>query len=455
MGYTVRMPTKQPTTTTILKAQPKCAIERETTRGQRLNSSAVPKKLHRVWCWLPVSLAISLVLGARSGYAFSTRQTVAVCQQRSDIPQSHLIMFRTTTSDSAEHKVQQRARLTFAGTSHHAGRSSSSLAPTRSTRTTLLQQLQQSHQEWEGDDIRWSSKLRRNVRRSFQLRKQPVRNVLIVLNLVAYLYQIINSVNWIRCTYPSAWPSQAVAIVRDTLTGSVRPGPFTMDFLHSGLFSVRQPHRYLTAGFLHGSIFHIMLNMDALRRLPTWLETGLGAPLYLTTFLMAIVAGNLAHTATALNNTINCFGASGGICGLYGLMYVCLVRMGNHAAAWRAVKGIAILFVVGSVQANVSNAGHGGGFAAGALVGILSGPSYRKSYALRRKNSLEIDGYSRDYRAAMGYDKVPSERGLIPVPLLCVVMLVALSTQAKFRSMPRLILQGLLHPGSLTGLFRS
>lgn len=319
-----------------------------------------------------------------------------------------------------------------------------------SYRSSLTRHLS-SRWQWEGDDIRWSSKLRRNARRALDFSKHPVRNTLVVLNLLAFVYQSISSVRSICTQYPTAWPSQAIPIVWDTITGSSRPGPMTMDFVHSKFLSFRQPHRFLTAGFLHGNIFHLLINMDALRRMPSWLEAGLGAPVYLTTYLAAIVAGNVAHSATALNGTL-CLGASGGICGLYGLLYVCLVRMGNAAAAFRVLKGMAILFLVGAIMTNVSNAGHAGGLAAGIVLGLLTGPNYRKSYALRRKNSIEFDEYSRDYRTAMGFDKVPSTRGLLPVSLVWFAIFVALTTQAKFRSMPRLLLQGLLHPGSLTGL---
>ena len=144
-----------------------------------------------------------------------------------------------------------------------------------------------------------------------------------------------------------------------------------------------------------------------------------------------------------------CLGASGGICGLHGLLYVCLARMGNQAAAWRVAKGMGILLLVGAVLPNVSNAGHAGGLAMGLLLGLVSGPSYRKSYALRRKNSLQVDAYSRDYRTVMGFDKVPTERGLLPVSILWAATLVALSTHAKFRSMPLLMLRSLRFPGSL------
>lgn len=357
------------------------------------------------------------------------------------------------------HRPQSPTFAPKSGSTHQSYRGSMALQPTPFLKSLKLRPVdskrrpppllhQNSYPQWEGDDMRWLSKLQRSARRSLNWRLQPVRNTILLLNVAAFLYQTFSTMDWIRRMYPGAWPNQSISIAWDTLTGSSRPGPMTMDFVHSALFSARQPHRYLTAGFLHGSIFHLAFNMDALCNLPTWLETGIGAPLYLTTYLAAIVAGNLAHTATALTGTL-CLGASGGVCGLYGLLYVCLIRMGNQSAAWRVAKGMGILFLIGAFMANVSNAGHAGGFAAGIVLGLVSGPSYRKSYALRRKNSLEVDIYSRDYRIAMGFDKVPSERGTVPVVVLWVAALIALLAQAKIRTSPQLILRGLLHPGSL------
>ena len=307
---------------------------------------------------------------------------------------------------------------------------------------------------WEGDDIRWISKIRRLLRRTFDWKGQPMRNTIIAMNMALFVYQSMNTIDWIRQQYPQVWPSQVLPIAFDTLMGNSRPGPFTVDFVHSKLLSHRQPHRYLTAGFLHGSIIHLLLNLNALRQLPPWLETGLGARLYGTIFVFAICGGNVLYSLTTTEPLAFCLGSSGGICGLYGLMYVCLVRMGNQKASWRVLQGMGFLFLWGFFMSHISNAGHLGGFITGIAVTLLTGPTYRSSYALRRKNSLEVDLYSRDYRLAMGYDKVPSKSGWIPLPFLWSIMALACLSQDKFRSIPRLIVQGILHPGALSGIVR-
>jgi len=281
------------------------------------------------------------------------------------------------------------------------------------------------------------------------------RNFLLLLNCVMYLYQAIAAINSIRVRYPSYWPNQALPITFDVLWGSSVLGPVTLDFAHSIALSRTQPHRYVTSGFLHGGILHLLLNMDALRRLPSWLETGLGKPLYLTTYLLSVVGGNLGHTIGAGSSSLRdakqsmCVGASGGICGLYGLLYVSLLRMGNAGAASRVMKGMSILFLYGVVNADVSNAAHIGGFVSGLVLGVLCGPSYQKSYALRRKWSLEVDASPKDYRLAMGFGTKPTSSGLVPLFVVWMLGLLFAAFQPKFRAIPRLVWQGLIRPGSV------
>jgi hypothetical protein len=93
-----------------------------------------------------------------------------------------------------------------------------------------------------------------------------------------------------------------------------------------------------------------------------------------------------------------------------------------------------LLFVWGIFLTNISNAAHIGGFVTGMVVAFLSGPAYRSSYGLRRKNSLEADPYNRSYRTAMGFDKVPVNRGILPLPILCLLVIGAIVAQLKFRT---------------------
>jgi membrane associated rhomboid family serine protease len=287
-----------------------------------------------------------------------------------------------------------------------------------------------------------------------------------LLNTAMFMYQTVNTVQWIAVRYPNYWPSQATFIVWDTLRGSTTmTGPLTRGFLNAPVLSKFQPHRYLTAGFLHGNLLHLLLNMDRLRRVPAWVETGLGQPLYLSTYIVSIVAGNVAHCYLTLNGagaataaTTTCMGASGGICGLYGLMFTALVRMGNGQATASLLKGMGLLVLYGLLLSGTSNsfsnAAHFGGFLGGVVMGLLCGPRYQRNYAVRRKWSLEVDNQPRDYQKAMGFGNRPTKSGLVPLSILWTGIIAALlllsADRGRYQAIPKIIVQGLLKPGSLT-----
>lgn len=299
--------------------------------------------------------------------------------------------------------------------------------------------------QWEGDDVRFSSKLRRRLF-LYSQNLTPAKSILVFINIILFTYQVVNSVNYLRLKHPSYWPSQALEMIGDVLLGTSIVGPLTADFVHQVTLSRWQPHRYLTAGFLHGSLLHLGLNMNSLRQTPSWLETGLGWPLFVTTFLVGIVSGNLWHSWSSLDNSM-CIGASGGICALWGIMFVSLIKMGNNQMGMVVLKNMGMLLLFGFMLSNVSNAAHLGGFLGGIAMGVLCVPSYRKSYALSRKNSLDVDPADRQYRLAMGFGKVPSRRGLVPLSLLWTIAIVALAVNPLYRRIPIQIVRGLSRPG--------
>ena len=306
---------------------------------------------------------------------------------------------------------------------------------------------------WGGDDLRWFSKYRRKLRMGSSGNATPIRRALILSNIAMFVYQTFVTVRYIRMRHPEYWPRQAAPIVFDALIGSSINGPMVTDFAFSNALSHRQPHRYLTAGFLHGGILHLILNLDALWNQPKWLEDGLGRLLYLSTFLVSIVAGNAFHFAMADSPMDRVFviGSSGGILGLYGLMFAALVRMGNKQATRRIARGLFLLFVTGTLIDGISTAAHVGGFLAGLVMGILFGPGYRKSYSLRRANSLDYDPVSRGFRQAMGFGVLPTNRGFLPLSLLWGgIVVFSLLAAPKFQSIPQQIIKGLMHPGSLS-----
>lgn len=335
---------------------------------------------------------------------------------------------------------------------HHPWRQKSNiLAPLEGKReyTSLF-----SMDQWEGDDLRWMTRWWRRRRRSWSGSDQetPAKNSLMAFQLVSFLYQTTTTVDFIRRAHPEFWPSHALSILRDVIVGSSVRGPLLMDFGYSNSLAQNHPHRFLTSAFLHGGILHLLVNLDSFRRQPSWLETGLGKPLYLTTFLVSIVGGNLFHAygvKDPFDRTL-VVGMSGGICGLYGLMYGSLIRMGNGRAASQIARGMATVIIPSFFIESISSMSHIGGFLCGIAMAILFSPGYQKNYSMRRKNSAEYDPAPRDFRQVMGFGVMPTERGRLPLSLIWGAFVIFLAAKPSLRKIPALIAKGLLFPGSLT-----
>jgi membrane associated rhomboid family serine protease len=249
---------------------------------------------------------------------------------------------------------------------------------------------------WEGDDIRWSTRLRRRLRNSslLDLDQHPAKRILILSNILLYFYQILTTIMYLQRKYPSYWPSHAAEIVIDSVwgAGSTAMGsPLANAFGFSVSLAKAQPFRYLTSGFFHANFIHLAVNMDSLRRQPSWLETGLGTPLYVSTFLWSIVAGNIMYVSHSTNpfdrNII--MGASSGISGLFGLMWVCLARMNNGGrATGYLIRGMGTLLLLTMWSDSISMTSLVGGFVCGVVTGLLCGPRYVKDYAMVRLSLL-------------------------------------------------------------------
>ncbi|KAI2509791.1 hypothetical protein MHU86_4644 [Fragilaria crotonensis] len=303
---------------------------------------------------------------------------------------------------------------------------------------------------WDGDDLRWSERLRRRIESRLEKGTEtPLRDALIASNIAMYIYQAINTLCYLKVTYPSYWPSWSM--ISDAILDSGSTiGPLTRAFMFSAHLGKRQPHRYLTSGFLHGGLLHLIGNLYALHEMPNWLETGLGWPLFVTTYLVGIVAGNWAHARSApMDEFLVGIGASGGIVALAGLAFVSLAKMKNQPATLQILKNVAALLVLGAVIPSVSNAAHIGGFISGCFMGLAFSPGYRKSYSLRRQNAYNVDTAPKDFRRAMGFGIVPNDRAPIPLAVFWAAVVFYVSTDYRFRNTPVLVWRGLIRPGSL------
>ena len=233
-------------------------------------------------------------------------------------------------------------------------------------------------------------------------------------------------------------------------------GPYFLDYAHQPYpLSHFQKHRYLSSGFLHGSLLHLFMNMRALIQLPSWLENGIGKTVYLSAYLIAIVTGNIAHTLTTVGSSrasSALIGASGGICGLYGLMLSSLMKMGNADATYYVCKQMIWLLLYGFLIPNISNAGHVGGFIGGWLVGYLFGPGYERSYTLNRSGGLSRDSADWEFRQMMGPGIYPSKnRAIFPLKYLMYGIGALIVARPELRTVPISLIQGIISPGSLSG----
>jgi membrane associated rhomboid family serine protease len=133
--------------------------------------------------------------------------------------------------------------------------------------------------------------------------------------------------------------------------------------------------RLLTASYLHGNLIHVVGNSTALLVLGRLIETydrRMRIPLV---YLAAAIGGNIVST---LLSTRPALGASGGVLGLAGYLWVVSGRRSDGAPAWvrremlsllgsTALMGLAAFMFI-------DNAAHFGGVATGALLAAVMVP---------------------------------------------------------------------------------
>jgi rhomboid protease GluP len=131
--------------------------------------------------------------------------------------------------------------------------------------------------------------------------------------------------------------------------------------------------RLITAGFLHGSALHILMNSWALFNLGPLVDQAFGTRRFLVIYLVSTVAGFLA---SFLYGTSLSVGASAGLCGLVGAMIA--VTMRDKSAYGRAilsscVQSIVLTLIMGFSLSFVDNAAHIGGVSGGFAIALVTG----------------------------------------------------------------------------------
>ena len=144
-----------------------------------------------------------------------------------------------------------------------------------------------------------------------------------------------------------------------------------------------EPWRMITAAFVHGGIFHVLLNMYTLFIFGQMLERSLGRWRYLALYLISGFGGSVAVLLLAAPNQA-VVGASGAIFGLMGAFFVINRHLGGSSVQLVVLLGINLVY--GFVVPGISWQGHIGGLVTGALIALV----LVRTRALRQKRQQVI-----------------------------------------------------------------
>jgi len=166
------------------------------------------------------------------------------------------------------------------------------------------------------------------------------------------------------------------AFIAQMATGGSNGMVTTLGEMDSSAVASGDYWRLLTGEFLHASPLHLVLNMVALYLFGPAAERALGSVRFVASYLtMAIAASTFVYLLT-LQSTV---GASGAIFGLFGLVFVLLVRAGQD------VRNLIVLLVINgliSLNGHISWQAHLGGFLTGILLGAVFAYAPRASRTL-------------------------------------------------------------------------
>lgn len=179
--------------------------------------------------------------------------------------------------------------------------------------------------------------------------------------------------------------------------------------------AVVMPWTFLSSGFLHGGILHLVLNMYALWIIGQHLERAMGHVRFAGVYFASVLAG---HTAVYLlvdptseawfTGTV---GASGGVFGLFAAVFIVNRRMGAQTAQIAVLIGLNLVFTF--TIPNISWQGHLGGLVMGALLTAAM-------FALRPKAAPGADRQALARRSALTHGAVITG-GIV----LCLALVLA------------------------------
>jgi len=156
----------------------------------------------------------------------------------------------------------------------------------------------------------------------------------------------------------------------------------------TGTVAIFELHRWwslISANYLHGGLMHIAFNMIALKQIGPLVIKEYGVSRMLAIYTLGGVFGFVLSFLAGVRFTI---GASAAVCSLIGaILYYGKSRGGIYGQnLYRQIGVWAItIFVFGFMVPGINNWGHGGGMAAGALLGLLLGYQEKRRENIRHK----------------------------------------------------------------------
>ena len=193
-------------------------------------------------------------------------------------------------------------------------------------------------------------------------------NIIIATNAIMYLLSLLMSSRGLQLS------ANPMTFLSPDSQGLLRLGA-------TGAIPIDRFHHWWTlvsASFLHGGILHIVFNMMALRQIAPLVIREYGTHRMVVVYTLSGVIGFLVSYLAGVSFTI---GASAAVCGLIGAaLYYGKSRGGIYGQTiYRQVGGWAIgIALFGLLVPGINNWAHGGGMAAGILLGWLTGYHERK-----------------------------------------------------------------------------
>jgi rhomboid protease GluP len=205
-------------------------------------------------------------------------------------------------------------------------------------------------------------------------------NTIIAVNVVMYLLSLLVSSRGVHLS------GNPMTFLSPDSQGLLRLGA-------TGTIPIDRMHHWWTLGsasYLHGGILHIVFNMLALRQIASLVIREYGTHRMVVIYTLSGMCGFLVSYLAGVGLTI---GASAAVCGLIGAaLYFGKSRGGVYGQAiYRQVGGWALGIVLfGLLVPGINNWAHGGGMAAGILLGMVSGYHERKKENMLHRLSAGI-----------------------------------------------------------------